>query len=52
MIVIDNPAEFPNNAEIQEIWEPYVMATVICPDEYIGALMDLCQKKEEGSSLI
>ncbi|MEA5001790.1 MAG: translation elongation factor 4 [Endomicrobiaceae bacterium] len=45
MIVIDNPAEFPNNAEIQEIWEPYVMATVICPDEYLGALMDLCQKR-------
>ncbi|MDD2523750.1 MAG: translation elongation factor 4 [Endomicrobiaceae bacterium] len=45
MLVIDNPAKFPNNAEIQEIWEPYVMATVICPDEYLGAIMDLCQKR-------
>lgn len=45
MLLIDNPAKFPNNAEIQEIWEPYVMATVICPDEYLGAIMDLCQKR-------
>ncbi|GAB1402729.1 translation elongation factor 4 [Elusimicrobiota bacterium] len=42
---IDNPAKFPLNSDIQEIWEPYVMATVICPNEYIGAVMDLCQKK-------
>lgn len=44
-ITIDNPAKFPLNAEIQEIWEPYVKATVICPNEYIGAVMDLCQKR-------
>lgn len=44
-ITIDNPAKFPLNADIQEIWEPYVKATVICPNEYIGAVMDLCQKR-------
>ena len=44
-INIDNPAKFPLNGDIQEIWEPYVIATVICPNEYIGAVMDLCQKK-------
>ncbi|MDD5022313.1 MAG: elongation factor 4, partial [Endomicrobiaceae bacterium] len=42
---IDNPAKFPLNGDIQEIWEPYVIATVICPNEYIGSVMDLCQKK-------
>ncbi len=42
---IDNPAKFPLNADIQEIWEPYVKATVICPNEYIGSVMDLCQKR-------
>ena len=45
MITIDNPAKFPNNAEIQEIWEPYVLATIVSPTEYLGGLMDLCQKK-------
>ncbi|MGE4385714.1 MAG: translation elongation factor 4 [Endomicrobiaceae bacterium] len=45
IVVIDNPAKFPNNSDIQEIWEPYVLATVICPDEYLGAIMDLCQKR-------
>ncbi|MDD3065108.1 MAG: translation elongation factor 4 [Endomicrobiaceae bacterium] len=44
-VTIDNPAKFPLNADIQEIWEPYVKATVICPNEYIGAVMDLCQKR-------
>ncbi|MDR2708583.1 MAG: translation elongation factor 4 [Elusimicrobiota bacterium] len=44
-ISIDNPAKFPNNAEIDEIWEPYVEATIICPAEFLGALLDLCRKK-------
>ncbi|MDR2860295.1 MAG: translation elongation factor 4 [Elusimicrobiota bacterium] len=42
---IDNPAKFPNNADIEEIWEPYVEATILCPAEYMGALLDLCRKK-------
>ncbi|MDR1951930.1 MAG: translation elongation factor 4 [Elusimicrobiota bacterium] len=45
ILVIDNPAKFPNAADIEEIWEPYVEATIICPLEFIGALLDLCQKK-------
>ncbi|MDR3111600.1 MAG: translation elongation factor 4 [Elusimicrobiota bacterium] len=45
MLVIDNPAKFPYNSEIEEIWEPYVEATIICPVEYIGALLELCQKR-------
>jgi GTP-binding protein LepA len=44
-VSIDNPSKFPSNAEIEEIWEPYVEATVICPVEYLGAIFDLCQKK-------
>ncbi|MCL2334748.1 MAG: translation elongation factor 4 [Endomicrobia bacterium] len=45
VFTIDNPAKFPNNADISEIWEPYVEATIICPAEYLGALLDLCQKR-------
>ncbi|MDR1696432.1 MAG: translation elongation factor 4, partial [Endomicrobium sp.] len=44
-LVIDNPAKFPNNADIKEIWEPYVEATIICPVDYIGAILELCQKR-------
>lgn len=45
MFTIDNPARFPNHADIEEIWEPYVEATIISPVEYLGALMELCQKR-------
>ncbi|MDR0399239.1 MAG: translation elongation factor 4 [Endomicrobium sp.] len=44
-VTIDNPSKFPNNADIEEIWEPYVEATIICPVEYLGAMLDLCQKR-------
>ncbi|AKL97475.1 translation elongation factor 4 [Endomicrobium proavitum] len=44
-ITIDNPARFPNNADIEEIWEPYVEATIICPVDYLGAILELCQKR-------
>jgi GTP-binding protein LepA len=43
--VLDNPAKFPDFSDIEEIYEPYVMATIICPQQYIGAILDLCQKR-------
>ncbi|MFC1501751.1 elongation factor 4, partial [Elusimicrobiota bacterium] len=42
---IDNPAKFPLYSEILEIQEPYVAATIICPSDYMGPVLDLCQKK-------
>jgi GTP-binding protein LepA len=45
LITIDNPARFPNNADIEEIREPYVEATIICPADYLGAMLELCQKR-------
>jgi GTP-binding protein LepA len=44
-VEVDNPAKFPEYGDIVMIEEPYVMATIICPGDYIGAVMDLCQKK-------
>ncbi|MDR1523052.1 MAG: translation elongation factor 4 [Endomicrobium sp.] len=44
-VTVDNPSKFPNNADIEEIWEPYVEATIICPIDYLGAMMELCQKR-------
>ncbi|MDR0485797.1 MAG: translation elongation factor 4, partial [Elusimicrobiota bacterium] len=42
---IDNPAKFPSYSDIEEIWEPYVEASIISPVEYIGAVFELCRKK-------
>ena len=45
MIVIDNPSLLPEVQKIDRIEEPFVRATIMTPSDYIGAIMDLCQKK-------
>ncbi|MBQ0066013.1 MAG: translation elongation factor 4 [Firmicutes bacterium] len=42
---IDNPALLPPIQKIDHIEEPYVSAEIMVPKEYVGAMMDLCQKK-------
>ena len=42
---IDNPSKFPALGIISSIEEPYVTATIFSPSEYVGAIMDLAQKK-------
>ena len=44
-IEIDNPADLPEVQRIDRIEEPFVKATIMTPSEFIGAVMDLCQKK-------
>jgi len=45
MIMIDNPSQLPDVQTISRIEEPFVNATIMTPSEYIGAVMDLCQRK-------
>ncbi|MCK9236280.1 MAG: translation elongation factor 4, partial [Acholeplasmataceae bacterium] len=45
MKYIDNPSMLPSPVEIERIEEPYVKATMMSPKEYVGAIMDICQKK-------
>ena len=45
MVEIDNPARMPDTARIDRVEEPYVKASIMVPDTYIGAIMDLCQNK-------
>ena len=42
--VVTNPSEFPTG-KIAEIHEPVVRATVLVPNEYVGAVMELCQSR-------
>ena len=44
-IVIDNPADLPPPTEVLEIREPWMKITVICPDRYIGTVMDLVKAR-------
>ena len=45
MLQIDNPACLPSPQEIDHIEEPYVKGTVIVPNDYVGAVMELSQEK-------
>jgi GTP-binding protein LepA len=41
-MIIDNPALYPDPTDIAESLEPYIRATIIIPDRYMGAVMKLC----------
>ncbi|XMB72516.1 translation elongation factor 4 [Mycoplasmatota bacterium WC30] len=45
VLEIDNPAKMPKNQVVTQIEEPYVLATIITPNEYVGNIMELCQYK-------
>ena len=42
---IDNPSNFPTGDEVEEVSEPIVNASIICPTEYVGSIMELCQDR-------
>jgi len=46
-LVITNPAEFPDDDEsrrnVAELREPYVLATLTFPDEYLGKIIEICE---------
>lgn len=44
-IKIDNPSMMPDPQKIDRIEEPYVKATIMVPNDYVGAVMELCQLK-------
>ncbi|MBM6619239.1 translation elongation factor 4 [Bacillus suaedaesalsae] len=44
-IHIDNPADMPEQQKIAKVEEPYVKATMMVPNDYVGAVMELCQGK-------
>ncbi|MFA0816602.1 MAG: translation elongation factor 4 [Anaerofustis sp.] len=45
LIDVDNPANLPPSAEIDFMEEPFVSANIMLPSEYVGAVMDICQKR-------
>ncbi len=42
---ISNPSEYPEQGKIEQVEEPYVKANIIVPNDYVGAIMELCQGK-------
>ncbi|ALC89881.1 elongation factor 4 [Bacillus sp. FJAT-18017] len=44
-IRVDNPADMPDPQKIDRVEEPYVKATMMAPNDYVGDIMELCQNK-------
>ncbi|MEC0202541.1 translation elongation factor 4 [Paenibacillus lautus] len=44
-IQIDNPSHYPEVGKVDYVEEPYVKAGIIVPNDYVGAIMELCQNK-------
>ena len=42
---IDNPSNLPDPSQIDHMREPYVLATIYTPQEFVGTLMELCRDK-------
>lgn len=45
LLKVDNPAHMPDSQKIEQVEEPYVKATIMVPNDYVGAVMELCQNK-------
>ncbi|MFD2046118.1 translation elongation factor 4 [Ornithinibacillus salinisoli] len=45
VINIDNPSFMPDPQQIKEVREPYVKATIMVPNDFVGAVMEIAQKK-------
>jgi GTP-binding protein LepA len=45
VVLIDNPAKLPDIQEIQKIEEPFIIASIITPEQYVGPLIALCQER-------
>ncbi|HOT51379.1 MAG TPA: elongation factor 4, partial [Candidatus Hydrogenedentes bacterium] len=44
-LTIENASKMPPSNEIETIYEPYIEADILCPTEYLSAVIDLCKKK-------
>jgi GTP-binding protein LepA len=44
-IELHNPADMPDVVKIEEIKEPWIRATILTPDDYLGSVLKLCQDR-------
>ncbi|MCG6122036.1 MAG: translation elongation factor 4 [Microvirga sp.] len=45
LVELHNPADMPDVMKIESIAEPWIRATILTPDEYLGAVLKLCQDR-------
>jgi GTP-binding protein LepA len=45
VVEVRSPTDMPDPASIESISEPFIRATIITPNDFVGAVMELCQKR-------
>ncbi|NTV14864.1 MAG: elongation factor 4 [Desulfobulbaceae bacterium] len=45
MVEIDNPAHFPDPSRIERTEEPFIKASILMPERYMGVVMNLCMER-------
>jgi GTP-binding protein LepA len=45
VITVENPSRLPDGSKVEEIREPIITATIFVPQDYLGAVMTLCNEK-------
>src|SRR5437868_5308448 len=45
VVEVHSPSDMPDRGLIEEIREPYIRASILCPKEAVGAVMELCQER-------
>ena len=50
MVVIDNPAYFPDPGSIDFVREPYIKASIMIPERYLGPVMELCRERRGANT--
>lgn len=50
VLELHNPADMPDVVKIKEIREPWIRATILTPDDYLGSVIKLCQDRR-GSQI-
>ena len=50
VMYVDNPSNYPDPVSIEKAEEPFIRATMIMPEKYLGAVMKLCTEKRGANS--
>src|SRR5699024_12042353 len=44
-VKVDNPSFMPDSQIVEEVYEPFVRAVIMVPNDFVGPVMELCQRK-------
>ncbi|HEV3459416.1 MAG TPA: translation elongation factor 4 [Thermoanaerobaculia bacterium] len=50
LVRIDNPSLFPDPGTIASVREPFIKASIMVPERYLGAVMELCRERRGGNT--